>query len=186
MFATLKITGNDLISGIINSPDGILTAAVNALPNVQTGLGLFIGPFVLGFIILLFSFMFLCCCCCCPSCCPSKCCQKPDNEQYTKCELFWPSIVLILALLLLIVASVIGITRASDIQSTFTAVGCSIAITTDDLLNGNKSTVGTYFMGMSNLIGGLNNLNANLGTVGSEIDKITYSNTSSKLRLAYD
>jgi hypothetical protein len=47
---------------------------------------------------------------------------------------------LILALLLLIIASVIGITRASDIQSSYTAVSCSVAITADDLLNGNIST----------------------------------------------
>ena len=72
---------------------------------------------------------------------------------------------MILALLLLIVASVIGITKSSDIQSSYTAVSCSVAITADDLLNGNISTAGKYFLGMNNLIGGLNSLQNNLGTV---------------------
>jgi hypothetical protein len=74
---------------------------------------------------------------------------------------------LILALLLLIVASVIGITKSSDIQSSYTAVSCSVAITADDLLNGNISTAGKYFLGMNNLIGGLNSLQNNLGTVNT-------------------
>jgi hypothetical protein len=85
---------------------------------------------------------------------------------------------LILALLLLIIASVIGITRASDIQSSYTAVSCSVAITADDLLNGNISTTGKYFLGMNNLIGGLNGLQSNLGTVNDLIKQITYTNTS--------
>ena len=74
---------------------------------------------------------------------------------------------MILALLLLIVASVIGITKSSDIQSSYTAVSCSVAITADDLLNGNISTAGNYFLGMNNLIGGLNSLQNNLGTVNT-------------------
>ena len=74
---------------------------------------------------------------------------------------------MILALLLLIVASVIGITKSSDIQSSFTAVSCSVAITFDDVVNGNTSTTGKYFLGMNGLINGLNSLQNNLLTVGT-------------------
>ena len=81
--------------------------------------------------------------------------------------MFWPAITLILALLLLIISSVIGITKASDIQSSYNAVSCSLAITTDDLLNGNISTTGKYFLGMNGLIGGLQSLQGNLGGVNA-------------------
>lgn len=69
---------NDIISGIINNAD-LGAGAMSAIPNIQTGLGLFAGPFAVGLVIILLSFLFLCCCCCCPSCCPSKCCQKPES-----------------------------------------------------------------------------------------------------------
>jgi len=75
----------------------------------------FVGPFLVGLVVIILIWPFLLCCCCCPSCCPSRCCQKPDAEPYTKCELIWPSVFLIVALLLVIVASIVGITRAGDI-----------------------------------------------------------------------
>lgn len=116
----------------------------------------FVGPFAVGLVINILIWPFLLCCCCCTSCCPSKCCQKPDNEQYTKCELIWPAAVLIVALLLIIVPSIIGLSRASDVQKSFEAVSCSAAITFNDLLNGNTSTTGKFFVGLSPLVDGLN------------------------------
>lgn len=136
-------------------------------PKLYTDFGIFVAPFVLGLVITFLIWPFLCCCCCCPSCCPSKCCQKPDTEQYTKCELYWPAVVLILAFLLLLVASVIGITRAGDIESSYKAVGCSAAITFDDLLNGNPSSTGKYFIGMNGMVSSLGSLNGNLAAVSS-------------------
>lgn len=153
---------NTLIGAIINDPNGILAGVVTQGPNLYTDLGLFVGPFVLGFVILLLIWPFLCCCCCCPGCCPSKCCQKPETEQYTKCELFWPAIVLVLAFLLIVVASVIGITRSSDIETSYRSVGCSAAITFDDIINGNVSTTGKYFIGMRGLSNSLGGLRGNL------------------------
>lgn len=79
--------------------------------------------------------------------------------------MLWPSIVLILALLLMIIASIIGITRASDIESSYQAVGCSAAITFDDVINGNKSTTGKFFVGLTPLKNGLNDLKAQKTTV---------------------
>ena len=92
---------------------------MNELTGMATELGLFIGPFVIGLIIILFIWLFLCCCCCCPSCCPSKCCQKPEEQSYTKCELIWPTVVLVLALLMVIVMSVIGVTKAAAVSSAY-------------------------------------------------------------------
>ena len=54
----------------------------------------------------------------------------------------WPSLVLILALLIIIAVSVIGIIRASDVQKSFGAVACSVSILFDDILNGNATVTG--------------------------------------------
>lgn len=109
----------------------------------KINLYIFVGIFVLGLIIFLFSWPFLCCCCCCPSCCPSKCCQKPENEAYSKCELYWPAVTLILALTFTISVSVYGFVHTTDIKTTFTGFQCSISIFTDDILNGNLTDSGT-------------------------------------------
>ena len=88
------------------------TGGINDLTAQAQEIGMFVGPFVIGFVIIILIWMFLCCCCCCPSCCPSKCCQKAENEQYTKCELIWPTVVLVLAFLMIVIVSVMGITKA--------------------------------------------------------------------------
>lgn len=67
------------MSSVVKSTDGIMTGLTTNLPTVQSNLGIYIGPFVLGLIVLILSAPFLCCCCCCPNSCPSKCCQKPDE-----------------------------------------------------------------------------------------------------------
>lgn len=82
--------------------------AINDLTADINSFGIFVGFFAVGFVLILISWTCLVCCCCCPGCCPSKCCQKPDNEPYTKCELYWPAIFLILLLLLIIIVSAIG------------------------------------------------------------------------------
>jgi len=68
----------------------------------------FIGPFIVGLVLILLISPFLCCCCACPDCCPAKCCRKNEDEQYTSCELYWPTVTLILALLLCIGACIAG------------------------------------------------------------------------------
>lgn len=97
--------------------DNIVAKVISMLLVFVVQLVTYIGPFVLGLVIIIFIWPFLCCCCVCPNSCPSKCCQKPDNEPYTKCELMWPSIVLIIALLLTLGASVSGITKVTQIQT---------------------------------------------------------------------
>jgi hypothetical protein len=96
---------NDFINLLV---EGKTDDAITEVQKDSTALGIFMGIFLLGLIILLFIWAFLLCCCCCPGCCPSKCCQKDENEQYTKCELYWPSIFLIVCLLLVIVTCAIG------------------------------------------------------------------------------
>ncbi len=85
----------------------------------------------------------------------------------------------------MIVASVIGITRSSDIEQSYKAVGCSLAITFDDVVNGNTSTSGKYFIGMNGLYNTLTDLNTNLGTVDTNIQKLRISNTGEVLSQAY-
>ena len=137
--------------------------------KITTPLGIFIGFFALGFIIILIQWMCLCCCCCCPSCCPSKCCQKDENEQYTKCELYWPSIFLILLLLLIIIVSAMGISKAGTFKDGLGDIQCSLSMMLDDVVNGNLTTSGSYFIGVDPLITQITALNTNIGTINSSM-----------------
>lgn len=119
-----------------------MTGLTAELPSVQTNLGIYIAPFILGLLILVIVFPFLCCCCCCPNTCPSKCCQKPDNEQYTKCELIWPSIVLIVALVTLVVGGAVGSGQGDELYLSYRTISCSIGYFFDDFLYGNFSSKG--------------------------------------------
>ena len=132
----------------------------------QTPLGIFVGFFVVGFIILMFQWMFLCCCCCCPSCCPSKCCQKDENEQYTKCELYWPSIFLILLLLLLIIVCAIGLSKASSFKKGVSDLQCASSMLFDDVVNGNVTADGqSFFTGITMLVNSITDLGNNMATI---------------------
>ena len=73
----------------------------------------FVGPFVLGLGLILTLSPFILCCWACPFTCPPKCCRKNEDEQYTRCELYWPVAVLVLALLLCIGACTAGKNNAS-------------------------------------------------------------------------
>lgn len=59
----------------------------------------------------------------------------------------------------------IGITRASDIETSYKTVGCSIAYTFDDVLYGNLSSTNKYFIGMKNLANTLGDLKTNINGV---------------------
>ena len=131
---------------------------------------LFSGFFILGLFFLMTSWCFLICCCCCPGCCPSKCCQKNENEQYTKCELYWPSITLILALLVIVAGSAIGkffydlgFSKADSFSNGLGDMTCATSIMLDDVVNGNVTLDGkNFFIGISNLITEVTNLKNNL------------------------
>lgn len=56
--------------------NGILSKMIDAVTSVTTDLGIYIGPFGVGLVILVLIWPFLLCCCCCPQSCPIKCCQK--------------------------------------------------------------------------------------------------------------
>lgn len=120
--------------------------------------------------------MCLCCCCCCPGCCPSKCCQKDENEQYTKCELYWPTIALITLLLLIIIVSAIGLAKASTFKTGMTNIQCSTAMFFDDIINGNVTTDGnSFFIGVSNLVSTIGSLNTNMGTINTSLYNLNTS-----------
>ena len=131
-----------------------------------TPLGIFIGFFVVGLAIILIQWMCLCCCCCCPSCCPSKCCQKDENEQYTKCELYWPTVFLILLLLLVVIVSAIGLSKASTFKDGLSDIQCSLSLMLDDVVNGNVTTSGSsFFIGVDPLITQITALNTSINAI---------------------
>jgi hypothetical protein len=137
-------------------------------------LAFFIGAFLVPFLVFLWIWPFLCCCCCCPSCCPSRCCQHPADEPYTKCELLWPTVTLILALILIISTSIYGFVNASNVGPTFNNMGCSLAIFTDDLLNGNTTLNGSsYFTGLTVFKNSLGNLDSNLTNLQTSLSDLS-------------
>lgn len=85
-----------------------MSAGITMLTNSVVPFAIFVCIFAVIFILILILWPCLCCCCTCPYCCPSKCCQKAEDEQYSKCELYWPTVILVLSLFLIISASVYG------------------------------------------------------------------------------
>jgi hypothetical protein len=108
--------------------------------------GFFIGPFVVGWLVLLFSIPLLCCCCYSCCCCCNK--NKENREPYSKCELYWPSIVLLIALLLIVGSSIVGLIKATDIQHSYEAIFCSVATAFNDIINGSPLSGGNFFVGL--------------------------------------
>jgi hypothetical protein len=129
----------------------------------------FIGPFIVGLVVIVLMAPFLLCCCSCPHCCPSKCCQKSEEEQYTKCELYWPTITLVLALLLCIGACVAGFSQSQLISNSLDSMTCASSIVLDDLMNGNVTTGGSSFFA------GLNQINVQLGYLNGNLTSINNS-----------
>ena len=88
-----------------------LAEALTHLEENLVNFGVYIALFAVGLVFLIIMLPFLLCCCTCPHCCPLKFCQKPEDEQYTNCELYWPVVVLILSLGLTISVSFYGISN---------------------------------------------------------------------------
>jgi hypothetical protein len=102
------------------------------------------------------------------------------DEPYTKCELYWPSFILALSLLLIISISVygnfisnIGMMNSSTVGQSFKNMACSIAIFTDDLLNGNTTTNGTFFTGLNVFSSSLSSLNGNLTNIKNNLTDVS-------------
>lgn len=87
--------------------------------------------------------------------------------------MYWPAVTLALALLLIIAIGIygsppfiVGFTVGTSTGSTFKSMGCSLAIFTDDLLNGNVTLNGSSFFT------GLNLFSGNLGYLGGNLTNI--------------
>ena len=85
--------------------------ALTHLEENAANFGVYIALFAVGLVFLILMWPILLCCCSCPHCCPPKFCHKPEDEQYTNCELYWPVVVLILSLGLTIGTSFFGISN---------------------------------------------------------------------------
>lgn len=131
---------------------------------------IYVIPFVIGLILGITIWTCLCCCCTCPTCCPSKCCRKDDDLLYTKCELIWPAVFLLLVLALAIAASIPGITQAGRLASSVQTMECGLALALDDVANGNITTDQTnFFFGTSTLINIFNSFNTELTNIQTNI-----------------
>lgn len=135
----------DAMSILSKATSGDTTAIMTAAQPAITGFGIYVIPFAIGLLLSLTLWLCLCCCCTCPGCCPSKCCQHDENLMYTKCELLWPAITMMLLMLLAVAACVPGITRSSTLGDSFQTMQCGVALTMDDILNGNINSDKTSF-----------------------------------------
>jgi hypothetical protein len=87
--------------------------------------------------------------------------------------------------LLIIVTSIVGIARSGEIESVYSSVGCSIAITLDDIINGNISSSNQYFIGLKALANDMANLKGNITNANNQLKLLSLSNTSSILSQTY-
>lgn len=123
---------------------------------------------------LMFTCLCSCCCCCCPDCCPPcSCCRQEKNKPYSRCELIWPGIVLIIALGLILAAGAIGLSKSKDLQTTIESVGCSVSVTLDDVINGNVTSTGKFFVGIRTLYNQISTIKTSLATVATQLGTIS-------------
>lgn len=150
-----------------------LSALMASAQSILVPVIIYVVPFLIGFILGIFLWTCLCCCCTCPSCCPStccKCCRKDDEIPYTKCELIWPAVFLLLVLALAIAASIPGITQAGKLVSSVQTMECGLALALDDISNGNMTVDQTnFFFGISTLIDVFHNFSGQISNIGSNI-----------------
>lgn len=132
------------------------------------------GPYVFGLAVMIVVVIFLVSCCCMPDTCPPKfCSSKPIGEVYSRCELIWPGLVLLACLSLILAAGIYGIVKTKDIQTAAESVGCSIAISIDDIRNGNATSTGQYFVGTQSLSNSLSNFAYQLSSINFELQNIS-------------
>lgn len=147
----------------------------------MTGVALTSGPFILGTILSLFLWAFLLCCCVCPSCCPPTCCQHPNNKIYSRCELVWPAVVMLAAVVMACGASIagsrwlyVGVMESSKISAGIESFECAYSITLDDLMNGNITSDKTsFFAGGAMLVKYLNYLSGNISRLVTNLSVST-------------
>ena len=160
---------------------GNMNQVTESLQAQASTLGIYVAPFVIGLLLSLTLWAFLCCCCTCTGCCPSKCCQHDDNLLYTKCELLWPAIALVVLLAVAIGASVPGITQAGKLSDSVGTMQCGIGVMLDDLLNGNLTLDETaFFSGTNTLVTLLNQLSTTVNDINSNFTSVKSSVTAVK------
>ena len=76
----------------------------------------------------------------------------------------------------MVIVSIIGITRAPEVEKTYSAMSCSVAICLDDFINGNVSSTGNFFLGLTPLQEGLTSLkDGYLADIQTQLDTIDSS-----------
>jgi hypothetical protein len=90
--------------------------------------------------------------------------------------------VLIIALLLIVGSSIAGLAKASDTQNSYEAMTCSVAITIDDIINGNTTSNGAFFIGLTPFIASINQLFTKMGDIKSALkDNFSLGSSTSPL-----
>jgi len=70
-------------------------------------------------------------------------------------------------------AGALGVSKAKDISDTIETVGCSVSIMFDDILNGNVTENGKYFVGLQPLAARIYDLSGQLTAINTSLDSVT-------------
>lgn len=145
----------------------------------------FASPFIVGLIVMVIISVFLLLSCCCPGHCPPKRCRV-EKDSYKRSQLLLPSIMLIVSLLLVLGINIYAISKTTKVTETYAAVSCSMAICLDDVINGNISHVGSFFIGLNPLGNQLTLLrDYYMDNVATELERIdSSSNTETSLAIS--
>lgn len=82
-----------------------------------------------------------------------------------------------LALGLILAAGAIGLSKTKDLQKTIEAVGCTVAITLDDIINGNATESGRFFIGLRTLANKMDDIKNSLTTINTQLNNINPTGT---------
>lgn len=96
-----------------------------------------------------------------------------------------------MALSLILAAGAVGLSKSKDVQTTIEAVGCSVSIILDDVINGNVTDSGKFFVGIRTLAKKIDTIKVSLNNVQTRFNSLSsvitaYSNAYTTVRTSID
>lgn len=73
---------------------------------------------------------------------------------------------------LILAAGAVGLSKSKDIQTTIETVGCSVAIVLDDIINGNTTSTGHFFIGIRTLAKKIDTIKNSLTSVQTQFTSL--------------
>lgn len=119
-------------------------------------------PWIILFVISLFSIFSYCYCCCCSRC--ACCCNKKTG--LSKVDLLWPLIGSLAFCFYVLVSSSVGLGKAGNFMQDYYMLKCSMFGFMADFITGNDDNKSAIFIGLSGIDNALGDIKDNfLGNV---------------------